>query len=211
MDALSGYFISFEGSEGCGKTTQINALAKRLESLGKTVLITREPGGTLIGEKIRELLQDPQNTNEISAMTELLLFSASRSQLISSVIRPALERGEIVISDRFYDSTLVYQGLGRSIDRNLIEQVNTLTVGSLVPDRTILLDLDAEVGIARAKRRQSGELDRIETESLEFFQAVREGYLKLAETEADRFVVLDGLLSVDSIEEQIWQAIKSYI
>lgn len=211
MDALSGYFITFEGSEGCGKTTQINALAKRLESTGKTVQITREPGGTVIGEKIRELLQDPQHTNEISAMTELLLFSASRSQLISSVIRPALERGEIVISDRFYDSTLVYQGLGRSIDRSLIEQLNTLTVGSLVPDLTILLDLDAEVGIARAQQRQSGQLDRIETESLEFFQAVRDGYLKLAEAEADRFVVLDGLLSVDEIEAQVWQAIEPSI
>ncbi|RCL30780.1 MAG: dTMP kinase [Puniceicoccaceae bacterium] len=211
MDALSGYLITFEGSEGCGKTTQINALAKRLEDQGKTVQITREPGGTVIGEKIRGLLQDPEHSNEISALTELLLFSASRSQLISSVIRPALERGEIVISDRFYDSTLVYQGLGRSIDRSLIEQVNTLTVGSLVPDLTILLDLDAEVGIARAKQRQSGELDRIETESLEFFQAVREGYLKLAKAEADRFIVLDGLLPVDQIEEQVWQAIKAFI
>lgn len=211
MDALSGYLITFEGSEGCGKTTQINALAKRLEGQGKTVQITREPGGTVIGEKIRELLQDPKHSNEISALTELLLFSASRSQLISSVIQPALERGEIVISDRFYDSTLVYQGLGRSIDRSLIEQINTLTVGSLVPDLTILLDLDAEVGIARAKQRQSGELDRIETESLEFFQAVREGYLKLAEAEADRFIVLDGLLPVDQIEEQVWQAIKASI
>ena len=112
---MSGYFITFEGSEGCGKTTQIEALAKALESQGKTVLITREPGGTLIGEKIRNLLQDPSHENEISDMAELLLFSASRAELIASRIQPALKRGEIVICDRFYDSTYVYQGLGRAI------------------------------------------------------------------------------------------------
>ncbi|CAI8303581.1 MAG: dTMP kinase [Puniceicoccaceae bacterium MED-G32] len=204
---MNGYFITFEGSEGCGKTTQIEALAKALEAQGKTVLITREPGGTLIGEKIRNLLQDPSHKNDISDMTELLLFSASRAELITSRIQPALARGEIVICDRFYDSTFVYQGLGRAIDMNIVEQLNQITVGTLKPDLTILLDLDAKIGIERAKSRQSGELDRIENESLAFFEAVRNGYLELAKKEPERFKTIDGLLSVDAIKKIIWDTV----
>ena len=204
---MNGYFITFEGSEGCGKTTQIEALAKALEAHGKTVLITREPGGTLIGEKIRNLLQDPSHKNDISDMTELLLFSASRAELITSRIQPALSRGEIVICDRFYDSTFVYQGLGRAIDMNIVEQLNQITVGTLKPDLTILLDLDAKIGIERAKSRQSGELDRIENESLAFFEAVRNGYLELAKKEPERFKTIDGLLSVDAIKKIIWDTV----
>ena len=166
---MSGYFITFEGSEGCGKTTQINALAKRLREKGKIVQITREPGGTLIGEKIRNLLQDPTHEDKISALTELLLFSASRSQLITNVIKPALSRGEIVISDRFIDSTLVYQGLGRNIGLKIVQEINKIVVDSIEPNLTILLDIDAEIGIKRAKNRQNGQLDRIEKESLSFF------------------------------------------
>lgn len=206
---MNGYFITFEGSEGCGKTTQIEALAKALEAEGKTVLITREPGGTVIGEKIRNLLQDPSHENAISDMTELLLFSASRAELIASRIQPALERGEIVICDRFYDSTYVYQGLGRAIDMNIVEQLNQITVGPLKPDLTILLDLDAKIGIQRAKSRQSGELDRIENESLDFFEAVREGYLALAKKETERFKIIDGLLSVDEIKAIIWETVEN--
>ena len=206
---MSGYFITFEGSEGCGKTTQIEALAKALEAQGKTVLITREPGGTLIGEKIRNLLQDPGHENEISDMAELLLFSASRAELIASRIQPALKRGEIVICDRFYDSTYVYQGLGRAIDMDIVEQLNQITVGTLKPDLTILLDLDAKVGIERAKSRQSGELDRIENESLVFFEAVRNGYLELAKKEPERFKTIDGLLSVDAIKAIIWDTVET--
>ena len=206
---MSGYFITFEGSEGCGKTTQIEALAKALEAQGKTVLITREPGGTLIGEKIRNLLQDPGHENEISDMAELLLFSASRAELIASRIQPALKRGEIVICDRFYDSTYVYQGLGRAIGMEIVEQLNQITVGTLKPDLTILLDLDAKVGIERAKSRQSGELDRIENESLAFFEAVRNGYLELAKKEPERFKTIDGLLSVDEIKAIIWDTVET--
>ena len=206
---MSGYFITFEGSEGCGKTTQIEALAKALEAKGKTVFITREPGGTLIGEKIRNLLQDPSLKNEISDMAELLLFSASRAELIASRILPALKRGEIVICDRFYDSTYVYQGLGRAIGMDIVEQLNQMTVGTLKPDLTILLDLDAEVGIERAKSRQSGNLDRIENESLTFFEAVRNGYLELAQKEPERFKTIDGLLSVDAIKEIVWDTVEN--
>ena len=206
---MSGYFITFEGSEGCGKTTQIEALAKALEAKGKTVFITREPGGTLIGEKIRNLLQDPSLKNEISDMAELLLFSASRAELIASRIQPALKRGEIVICDRFYDSTYVYQGLGRAIGMDIVEQLNQMTVGTLKPDLTILLDLDAEVGIERAKSRQSGNLDRIENESITFFEAVRNGYLELAQKEPERFKTIDGLLSVDAIKEIVWDTVEN--
>ncbi len=206
---MSGYFITFEGSEGCGKTTQIEALAEALEAKGKTVFITREPGGTLIGEKIRNLLQDPSLKNEISDMAELLLFSASRAELIASRIQPALKRGEIVICDRFYDSTYVYQGLGRAIGMDIVEQLNQMTVGTLKPDLTILLDLDAEVGIERAKSRQSGNLDRIENESLTFFEAVRNGYLELAQKEPERFKTIDGLLSVDAIKEIVWDTVEN--
>ena len=206
---MSGYFITFEGSEGCGKTTQIEALAKALEAKGKTVFITREPGGTLIGEKIRNLLQDPSLKNEISDMAELLLFSASRAELIASRILPALKRGEIVICDRFYDSTYVYQGLGRAIGMDIVEQLNQMTVGTLKPDLTILLDLDAEVGIERAKSRQSGNLDRIENESITFFEAVRNGYLELAQKEPERFKTIDGLLSVDAIKEIVWDTVEN--
>lgn len=206
---MSGYFITFEGSEGCGKTTQIEALAKAFNAMGKTAVVTREPGGTLIGEKIRNLLQDPSYEKEISDMTELLLFSASRAELIASCIQPALDRGEIVICDRFYDSTYVYQGLGRAIDINTVKKLNRITVGTLKPDLTILLDLDAATGIQRAKNRQSGELDRIENESLAFFEAVRDGYLELAKEEPERFKVIDGQLSVYTIREIIWDTVQN--
>ena len=206
---MSGYFITFEGSEGCGKTTQIEALAETLEAHGKTVLITREPGGTLIGEKIRDLLQDPSHKNQISDMAELLLFSASRAELISSRIKPALKRGEIVICDRFYDSTFVYQGLGRAIGMEIVEQLTQITVGTLKPDLTFLLDLDAKIGIERAKSRQLGELDRIENESIAFFEAVRNGYLELAKKEPERFKTIDGLLSVDAIKAIILDTVET--
>lgn len=208
---MSGYFITFEGSEGCGKTTQINALAKRLREKGKIVQITREPGGTLIGEKIRNLLQDPTHEDKISALTELLLFSASRSQLITNVIKPALSRGEIVISDRFIDSTLVYQGLGRNIGLKIVQEINKIVVDSIEPNLTILLDIDAEIGIKRAKNRQNGQLDRIEKESLSFFQLIRDGYLNLAKNSHGRIKVIDGLLTMEQIENRIWEIIKNQI
>ncbi len=205
---MSGQLITFEGSEGCGKTTQITMLAQRLEGMGKKVVITREPGGTLIGEKIRTLLQDPANTGEITPITELLLFSAARAELVEQIIKPALERGEIVICDRFFDSTFVYQGIARSIDLSVIDQLKAIAVGSLKPDLTLLLDLDPEAGIKRAGERQSGTLDRIEAESLEFFKSVRQAYLDLAVSEPDRFTVIDGELSVEAIEAIVGSTVE---
>lgn len=205
---MSGQLITFEGSEGCGKTTQITMLAQRLEGMGKKVVITREPGGTLIGEKIRALLQDPANTGEITPITELLLFSAARAELVEQLIKPALERGEIVICDRFFDSTFVYQGIARSVDLKVIDQLKAIAVGSLKPDLTLLLDLDPEAGIKRAGERQSGTLDRIEAESLEFFKSVRQAYLDLALSEPDRFTVIDGELSVAEIEAIVGSTVQ---
>lgn len=205
---MAGVFITFEGSEGCGKTTQIKSLSNKLKTLGKNVEITREPGGTQIGESIRHLLQDPLNADKITPITELLLFSACRSELSERIIKPALARGDFVVCDRFYDSTYVYQGIGRSLNLSYIEQLKTISVGTLIPDLTIILDLNASTGLERAENRQSGTLDRIEAESLQFFEKIRQGYLDLAKSEPERFFVIDGSLSVQEIESIIWDEVK---
>ena len=205
---MAGVFITFEGSEGCGKTTQIKSLSNKLKTLGKNVEITREPGGTQIGESIRHLLQDPLNTDKITPITELLLFSACRAELSERIIKPALARGDFVVCDRFYDSTYVYQGIGRSLNLSYIEQLKTISVGTLIPDLTIILDLNASTGLERAENRQSGTLDRIEAESLQFFEKIRQGYLDLAKSEPERFFIIDGSLSVQEIESIIWGEVK---
>lgn len=205
---MAGVFITFEGSEGCGKTTQIKSLSNKLKTLGKNVEITREPGGTQIGESIRHLLQDPLNADKITPITELLLFSACRSELSERIIKPALARGDFVVCDRFYDSTYVYQGIGRSLNLSYIEQLKTISVGTLIPDLTIILDLNASTGLERAENRQSGTLDRIEAESLQFFEKIRQGYLDLAKSEPERFFIIDGSLSVQEIESIIWDEVK---
>jgi dTMP kinase len=205
---VAGVFITFEGSEGCGKTTQIKSLSNKLKTLGKNVEITREPGGTQIGESIRHLLQDPLNTDKITPITELLLFSACRAELSERIIKPALARGDFVVCDRFYDSTYVYQGIGRSLNLSYIEQLKTISVGTLIPDLTIILDLNASTGLERAENRQSGTLDRIEAESLQFFEKIRQGYLDLAKSEPERFFIIDGSLSVQEIESIIWDEVK---
>jgi dTMP kinase len=205
---VAGVFITFEGSEGCGKTTQIKSLSNKLKTLGKNVEITREPGGTQIGESIRHLLQDPLNADKITPITELLLFSACRSELSERIIKPALARGDFVVCDRFYDSTYVYQGIGRSLNLSYIEQLKTISVGTLIPDLTIILDLNASTGLERAENRQSGTLDRIEAESLQFFEKIRQGYLDLAKSEPERFFIIDGSLSVQEIESIIWDEVK---
>ena len=205
---MAGVFITFEGSEGCGKTTQIKSLSNKLKTLGKNVEITREPGGTQIGESIRHLLQDPLNADKITPITELLLFSACRSELSERIIKPALARGDFVVCDRFSDSTYVYQGIGRSLNLSYIEQLKTISVGTLIPDLTIILDLNASTGLERAENRQSGTLDRIEAESLQFFEKIRQGYLDLAKSEPERFFIIDGSLSVQEIESIIWDEVK---
>jgi dTMP kinase len=205
---MTGLFITFEGTEGCGKSTQINALAARLQDQGQQVLQTREPGGTPLGEAVRNLLKHDEAGAGMSPEAELLLFTASRAQLTRERILPAIAKGEIVLCDRFMDSTTVYQGVARQINTQAVATINRFAVGEARPDLTILIDLPPEVGMARVHARSDGQLDRIEQEAIEFFQAVRTGYLKLAESEPERFLVLDGSASVEVLEQQIWAAVQ---
>jgi dTMP kinase len=206
-----GVFITFEGSEGCGKSTQVKRLASRLEQTGLHVLITREPGGTAIGEKIRELLQFAPESFAMTPETELLLFEASRSQLVRETIRPALEQGTVVISDRFFDSTTVYQGAARKLEPEIVAALNNFAVGPDRPDLTIILDVDVGTARARMQRRVRpvAVVDRMEQEPIEFYERVCEAYRDLARREPDRFLLIDGAQSPDEIENQIWDEVTS--
>ena len=205
---MSGLFITFEGTEGCGKSTQIKALAARLQQLGKPVLQTREPGGTSLGEAIRNLLQHDTAGAQMTPEAELLLFAASRAQLTRETILPALAEGRIVLCDRFMDSTTVYQGVARQINHEAVAGLNRFAVGNARPDLTFLIDIDPEVGMQRVRARSNDQLDRMEREAIEFFQAVRNGYLQLAESEPERFVVLDGAQPIDVLQETIWETVR---
>src|SRR5213596_3321041 len=201
-------FITFEGSEGSGKSTQLQRLAARLERLGVPYLVTREPGGTPIGETIRELLQFAPHNTGMTPETELLLFEASRSQLVRETIKPALERGVCVIADRFFDSTTVYQGAARKLDRQIVERLNAFAVGDCVPDITFVLDVDAATAESRMQR-ESRKADRMEQQPAEFYERVREGYRDLAAHEPKRIVMIDGSSDVEEIEKQIWKTLSS--
>ena len=206
-----GAFITFEGSEGCGKSTQVSRLAARFDKAGVPTLITREPGGTAIGEKIRDLLQFAPESFAMTPETELLLFEASRSQLVRETIQPALEQGMLVISDRFFDSTTVYQGVARNLSPEIVETLNAFAVGPTRPDITFLLDIDVETARARMLRRVRSVAvkDRMEEEPVEFYERVCKGYRELAQREPDRFIVIDGAQSPDAIEDQIWDLLAT--
>jgi dTMP kinase len=206
-----GAFITFEGSEGCGKSTQAKRLASRLEQAGVPVLMTREPGGTAIGEKIRELLQFAPESFAMAPETELLLFEASRSQLVRETIRPALEQGSAVISDRFFDSTTVYQGVARKLEPDIVATLNDFAVGREQPDLTIILDVDVVTARARMLRRVRPvqALDRMEQEPIEFYERIGEGYRELARREPARIRLLDGSHSPDEIESEIWREVST--
>ncbi|MBI2354926.1 MAG: dTMP kinase [Deltaproteobacteria bacterium] len=211
-----GYFITFEGIEGCGKTTQVRLLGERLEALGYRVVTTREPGGCPISDQIRSILLDAGNRG-MQPLTELLLYAAARAQHVAEVIRPALESGCVVLCDRFTDATIAYQSFGRGIGRATIDPLNTLACQDLLPDLTILIDCDAEVGLARARQRIEAATgpreERFELESLEFHRRVRDGYLSLAEREPGRFLRVNGNGAVagiaDVIGEQVRQRLKA--
>jgi dTMP kinase len=200
--ASKGLFLTFEGSEGCGKSTQIRLLADHLRSRGLDPLLVREPGGTPSGEVIRHLLQHAPEGAVLTAESELLLFAASRAQLVREVIRPALLAGRTVISDRFLDSTTVYQGVARKIPPEVTARINAFAVGVCLPDLTFLIDLDRATALERMGGRNQGA-DRIERESEEFFAAVRCGYLELAAREKHRIHVLDGARPPEEIAAQI--------
>lgn len=202
------FFISFEGSEGSGKTTQIGLLSQKLEDADCSVVVTREPGGTEIGEEIRHLLKHAQAGKNMVPETELLLFAASRAQLVREVILPSLEKNRVVICDRFLDSTTVYQGVARRISDDPVQVINQFAVGNMMPNLTVVLDVPAEVGLKRIKRRANDLPDRMEEENIGFYRLVREGYLLLAQSMPERFLVIDGTQSVDAVHNLILDAVR---
>jgi len=197
---VSGLFISFEGIDGVGKSTQADLLETWLSEQGKTVVRTLEPGGTDVGVEIRKILL--HHKGDLAPRAEAALFAADRAHHVASKIRPALERGEIVITDRYFDSSVAYQGAGRDLSRTEVRDLSLWAVGGLLPQLTVLLDLPAEE--ARARRNKSGsEPDRLEREKIEFFETVRSAYLDLAKAEPNRFLVVDASVSVEEMQSQI--------
>jgi dTMP kinase len=207
-------FITFEGIEGCGKTTQLLLLARRLEGIGHAVRVTREPGGCPIADQIRNILLDADN-HAITPLAELLLYAAARAQHMLEVVIPALEAGVIVICDRFTDATLAYQGYGRQLDLAVIHRLNELATGAILPDLTLLLDCPVETGLERAISRinsaPGAREERFELESLQFHQRVRDGYLALAQQQPARFVIIDATAGIRETEEAIATAVLSRV
>jgi dTMP kinase len=207
-------FITFEGIEGCGKSTQAKRLSKRLRQKNIPLILTLEPGGTRIGKDIRKILLDSRNQNLV-ALAELFLYAADRAQHVKEMIRPALEQNKWVICDRFFDATTVYQGFARGQDKELIKILNDKAALGIKPDITFLVDCPARIGIERALKRNKNALkesqDRFEKEKMDFHEAVRNGYLSMAREEPERFVVVDGMLSIDEIEESIFKYIRSFL
>ncbi len=205
----SGKLISFEGSEGSGKSTQIALLAEHFQRAKREVITTREPGGTEIGEQIRNIIVHNSKGDEMCAETELLLFTAARAQVVREVIAPALLRGAIVLSDRFLDSSTVYQGIGRNLAADPVAQINRFAVGNVMPDVTIVIDVPTEVSLARLKQRASDLPDRMERENVDFYTKIREGYLVLAKGMPERFIVIDGTKSQDVIAKKVWAEVQA--
>ncbi len=208
-----GRFITFEGMDGCGKTTQLRILAANLRARGLSVTETVEPGGTEIGQQIRRILLDPAHT-AIHARTELLLYFASRAQNVHQVILPALHSGGLVLCDRFTDSTLVYQGCGRGLDSATVLQLDAIACEGLRPDTTVLIDIDLETSLARARRRNEGtdlSESRIDDESSHFHENVRAGYLALAAQEPERFILVDGRAGIAEVTHRIAEALQNRV
>ncbi|MBI5814528.1 MAG: dTMP kinase [Nitrospinae bacterium] len=214
---MGGVFITFEGVEGCGKSTQLTMLGKTLEARGHRVLLTREPGGlpgqSPAGEAVRRILLDPA-TGALDPMTELLLFSAVRRELVTKVIAPALEKGMVVICDRFADSTMAYQGFGRGMDKDMINDMNRKVCGAVWPSRTVLLDMPVELGLERANGRMKSEgrgEARFEDEKLEFHKRVRGGFLSIAENEPQRVRAVDASRSVEDVAASVTGAVADVL
>lgn len=206
--SVKGRFITVEGTEGVGKSTNIEYLCQLLHDRGIEIVLTREPGGTPLAEELRELLLSPRD-ERVSEDTELLLMFAARAQHIENVIRPALERGAWVISDRFTDATYAYQGGGRDVDLEHIAMLERIVQHDLHPDMTLLLDLDVEIGLQRASQRS--EPDRFEQEKLDFFHKVRNMYLARAKAEPERFSVIDASKSIPEVQVQILDAVNAFV
>jgi len=215
---MRGVFITLEGIDGCGKSTQFKMLAEALSNRGIEVVVTREPGGTVLGERMRAVLLSNESRN-LAPAAELFLMAADRAQDVSEVIRPALEAGVVVISDRYADSTVAFQGYGRGLDLDIIDDVNRLATGGLAPDITILFDLDPRQAQARLDARITGEtrfgfepgMTRFDEEKLDFHLRVRDGYLKLASTEPERFRVLDAAQPIDRTHRQVLELVLDLV
>lgn len=206
-------FVSFEGGEACGKSTQVARLAKKLEGQGYPVILTREPGSTRAGEAIRNLLLHSDQGINLTPGAELLLFGASRAQLVDEIIRPSLQAGKIVIADRFSDSTTVYQGIARGLGLTFLRQMEDFVCADVRPDVTFLLDLDLETMRHRRLRRVRpvGATDRMEELPIQFHQKVREGYLQLAREFPDRIKIIDAARSENEVEATIWKEINAFL
>jgi dTMP kinase len=213
QEQAPGVFISFEGTEGGGKSTQIQILAERLRGLSRTVKVLREPGGTPIGEEIRHTLKHSEANRNMTSEAELLLMNASRAQLVREVIRPALNAGEIVLCDRFYDSTIAYQGYGRQLDLERVRAVINFAVAGTRPDLTLLLDVPLSVSEARRAHRSTAATsttaarDRLEEESRHFFERVQDGFRAIAQAEPGRVHVIDATQAVPQVSEKIWEVV----
>jgi dTMP kinase len=207
---MTGRFISFEGNEGSGKSTQIKLLAERIAALGRTVVQLREPGGTRIGEEIRHLLKHSDANAGMTPETELLLMNASRAQLVREIIRPALASHAVILCDRFHDSTVVYQGYGRGLDLHRVREVLDLAIGETVPHLTLMLEVPIEVSEQRRTARGKGQpvRDRFEEADRAFFQRIHEGYQRVAEAEPQRIRRLDATRSVEEVAAAIWTAVE---
>ncbi len=200
-----GVFITFEGGDGCGKSTQIKRLAATLRRAGADVMVVREPGGTVVGEAVRSVLLDPEH-QALDSVAELLLYEASRAQNVAEVVRPALAKGTWVLLDRFADSSTAYQGYGRGLGRETVEALNAVATGGLVPEATVLLDIDPVEGVRRAT---GGGADRLEAAGAEFHARVRAGFLEIASDEPERFIVVDASGTPDAIEKGVHGALKA--
>ena len=200
-------FITFEGGEGCGKTVQARALYRQLSQLAIPALLTHEPGGTPASNKIGRLLKWTQDA-DISPLTELLLFNASRAQLVDEIIKPSLKRGTTVICDRYTDSTTAYQSYGRGLDLDTVKAINNTATQGLEPDLTVLLDISAEEGLARKKAKKQ---DRFEQEEIAFHQRVRDGYLKLAANDPERWLIVDATLPRAKVAEIVWGKVSQLL
>lgn len=208
LPSSPGFLLSFEGSEGCGKSTQIRLLKERLEKSGRKVVVLREPGGTEIGESIRHLLQHSKEGHAMTSETELLLFAASRAQIVREKIRPLVASGVFVILDRFLDSTTVYQGHARGLPLDAVNAINLFAIGGTLPQLTVLLDLNVQTAWQRI-HATGRELDRMESQPPEFFEKVRQGYLSLAKAEPERFRVVDASQSPEEVHEHIWSLLSA--
>ena len=207
-----GYFIVFEGVEGCGKTTQISLLGKSLKKRGLPVIVTREPGGTAIGDEIRKILLNAKNA-DIAPAAELLLYTASRVQHLQQLITPALSAGAIVLCDRFFDATAAYQGYGEGIDLTLVRQMQKTFFSDIIPDLTILIDCPVDLGLGRSRRRIKSEgkesaEGRFEEKELIFHERVRNGYIELARMEPERFCIINGEQGVAAVQQGICTAVE---